>query len=542
MQLTFWTDPLLPKTRLEAWGNDRLVRCFVERPSNFLSMLQIAVLKYATRKALVFEGQHWTYQEVWRSVEHFAQVLHELGIKPQDRVVLFVSNRAEFVLLLFAIQYIGAIAVPVGIREQRPGLTYIMNQCKAKAVAFDLSLAERIPVKADVASLEHRICIDINTSDQLASAAQTIVLPNLLAKQSPMDIPIFVADQFDVAVILYTSGTTGNPKGAMITHANIVHSALHYEYGMRLTEHDASMLAVPASHVTGLIAIIATMVQVGGATLIMREFKAKQFLEFAAQENMTHTLMVPAMYSLCLLDPSFSAEALKHWRIGGYGGAPMPVAVIEQLAKHLPNLDLRNAYGATETTSPVTMIPAGMNDAHLDSVGRVLPCADVRIMNDAGQEVPFGETGELWINGPMVVPGYWDNPEATVQSFTAGYWHSGDLGCMDKEGFVKIFDRKKDMLNRGGFKIYSIEVENCLMGIPGVLEAAIVGKPCPVLGERVHAFIYAPNQSVSQEVVTAYCKKVLADYKVPETVTWLDTPLPRNANGKVMKRRLRLDF
>ncbi len=538
----YWTDPQLPAHRIEAWGNDRLVRCFVERPANFLSMLQTAVSRFPTRKALVFEDQHWTYQEFWSSVEHYAHVLHNLGIQPQDRVVLFVSNRAEFVFLLFAIQYIGAIAVPVGIREQRPGLTYIMNQCKAKAVAFDLSLAERIPVKGDVASLEHRICIDIDTSDQLASSTQTVVLPNLLAKQSRVEIPIFVADQFDVAAILYTSGTTGNPKGAMITHANIVHSALHYQYGMHLTENDSSMLAVPASHVTGLIAIIATMVQVGGATLIMREFKAKQFLGFAAKENMTHTLMVPAMYSLCLFEPSFSADAIKHWRIGGYGGAPMPVAVIEQLAKHLPNLDLRNAYGATETTSPVTLIPAGMNDAHLDSVGRVLPCADVRIMNDAGQEVPFGETGELWINGPMVVPGYWDNPEATAQSFTAGYWHSGDLGCMDEEGFVKIFDRKKDMLNRGGFKIYSVEVENCLMGIPGILEAAIVGKPCPVLGERVHAFIYAPNQSISQDIVTAHCKKALADYKVPETVTWLDAPLPRNANGKVMKRQLRLDF
>ena len=538
----YWTDPQLPAHRIEAWGNDRLVRCFVERPANFLSMLQTAVSRFPTRKALVFEDQHWTYQEFWSSVEHYAHVLHNLGIQPQDRVVLFVSNRAEFVFLLFAIQYIGAIAVPVGIREQRPGLTYIMNQCKAKAVAFDLSLAERIPVKGDVASLEHRICIDIDTSDQLASPTQTVVLPNLLAKQSRVEIPIFVADQFDVAAILYTSGTTGNPKGAMITHANIVHSALHYEYGMRLTEHDASMLAVPASHVTGLIAIIATMVNVGGATLIMREFRAKQFLDFATQENMTHTLMVPAMYSLCLLEPTFSADGLGDWRIGGYGGAPMPVAVIEQLAKYLPNLDLRNAYGATETTSPVTLIPAGMNDAHLDSVGRVLPCADVRIMNDAGQEVPFGETGELWINGPMVVPGYWDNPEATEQSFTAGYWHSGDLGCMDEEGFVKIFDRKKDMLNRGGFKIYSVEVENCLMGIPGVLEAAIVGKPCPVLGERVHAFIYAPNQKISQDIVTVHCKQALADYKVPETITWLETPLPRNANGKVMKRQLRLDF
>ena len=163
----YWTDPQLPAHRIEAWANDRLVRCFVDRPTNFLSMLQTAVSRFPARKALVFQSQHWTYQEVWRLVEHYAEVLHHLEIKPQDRVVLFVSNRAEFVFLLFAIQYLGAIAVPVGIREQRPGLTYIMNQCKAKAVAFDLSLAERIPVKADVASLEHRICIDIDTIDQL---------------------------------------------------------------------------------------------------------------------------------------------------------------------------------------------------------------------------------------------------------------------------------------------------------------------------------------------------------------------------------------
>ena len=538
----YWTDSQLPEHRFEAWGNDRLVRCFTERPSNFLNLLQTAVKLHGNRKALVFDNQRWTYQEVWQSVERYAQVLYDLRIKPQDRVVLFVSNRAEFVFLLFAIQYLGAIAVPVGIREQRPGLTYIMNQCQAKAIAFDASLADRIPLKSDVLSLEHRICIDNDSHNQFAIDTQTVLLPDLLAKTSHIAATAHSADQFDVAVILYTSGTTGNPKGAMITHANIVHSVLHYQYGMRLTEKDASMLAVPASHVTGLIAIIATMVQVGGAILIMREFKAKQFLEFATQEKMTHTLMVPAMYSLCLLEPSFSAQALQSWRIGGYGGAPMPVSVIEQLAKQLPNLDLRNAYGATETTSPVTLIPAGMNDSHLDSVGRVLPCADVRIMNDAGQEVPFGETGELWINGPMVVPGYWDNPEATAQSFTAGYWHSGDLGCMDKDGFVKIFDRKKDMLNRGGFKIYSVEVENCLMGVPGVLEAAIVGKPCPVLGERVHAFIYAPNQPVSQESVIEHCKKTLADYKVPETITWLETPLPRNANGKVMKRQLRQIF
>jgi O-succinylbenzoic acid--CoA ligase len=309
-----------------------------------------------------------------------------------------------------------------------------------------------------------------------------------------------------------------------------------------LTCTDVSALAVPASHVTGLIAIIATMVHVGGSVVVLAEFKAAAFLNTVSEERITHTLMVPAMYNLCLMSPNFQAASLQSWRLGGYGGAPMPVHVIEQLAKELPRLDLRNAYGATETTSPVTLMPAGANRLHADTVGAVLPCGDVRVMDDEGCEVAPGETGELWIAGPMVVPGYWNNHEATAQSFTAGFWHSGDLGSVDAEGFVRIFDRKKDMLNRGGFKIYSVEVEHCLTSIEGVLEAAIVGKPCPVLGERVHAFIYAPNYPADEARVIAHCRAHLADYKVPESLTWLSAPLPRNANGKVLKRQLRSEL
>jgi O-succinylbenzoic acid--CoA ligase len=198
-----------------------------------------------------------------------------------------------------------------------------------------------------------------------------------------------------------------------------------------------------------------------------------------------------------------------------------------------------NCYGATETSSPATMMPAGCTREHADSVGVVLPAADIRVMDDDGRELPPGETGELWIAGPMVVPGYWANPEATAASFTAGYWHSGDLGSIDAQGFVRVFDRKKDMLNRGGFKIYSVEVENTLMGWPGVLEAAVVGKPCPVLGERVHAFVHAPGVAVDAEALRAHCAAQLADYKVPESLTFTDAPLLRNANGKLMKRLLR---
>ena len=245
-----------------------------------------------------------------------------------------------------------------------------------------------------------------------------------------------------------------------------------------------------------------------------------------------HVQAVPDVAGLAQAD-------LSAWRVGGYGGAPMPLSTIDELQQRVPTLMPLNCYGATETTSPATMIPAGRTRDHADSVGVALPAADIRVMDDDGRELPAGQTGELWIAGPMVVPGYWANPEATAASFTAGWWHSGDLGSVDAQGFVRVFDRKKDMLNRGGFKIYSVEVENTLMGWPGVLEAAVVGRPCPVLGERVHAFVHAPAGAVDEAALRAHCAAQLADYKVPESLTFSDTPLPRNANGKLMKRLLR---
>jgi O-succinylbenzoic acid--CoA ligase len=184
-------------------------------------------------------------------------------------------------------------------------------------------------------------------------------------------------------------------------------------------------------------------------------------------------------------------------------------------------------------------MPLGLSAIHNDSVGITLPCAHIRVMNDEGKEVAPGESGELWIGGAMVVPGYWDNPEATARGFAEGCWRSGDLGSIDDKGLVRIFDRIKDMINRGGFKIYSVEVENVLMGLPGVVEAAVVGHPCPVLGERVHAYLYAPGTSQDNEAVRAHCASRLADYKVPEEVFFTDKPLPRNPNGKILKRSLR---
>jgi O-succinylbenzoic acid--CoA ligase len=533
-----WVDHAVPALRREAAG-DRLVRCFAERPPSVHALWANALARRGEHEALIADGRRLTYRAAEAEVGGLAAGLAALGIARSDRVVMLLGNRAEFVLVFFALQRLGAIAVPVGIREQRPGLAYIARQCGAKAIVFDAELAERVPDASDAPALGVRIAAE---SEGHARVSGAMALADVAARGRGTPMPASAAAavrEHDTAVILYTSGTTGNPKGAMLTHFNIAHSVRHYEAAMRLVADDRSALAVPASHVTGLVAVIAAMVHVGGAVVVVREFKAADFVRTLAHERITHTLLVPAMYQLCLMAPSFASADLSAWRIGGYGGAPMPVATIDALAERLPRLVLVNAYGATETASPATVMPMGRTRAHADTVGVALPCADIVVVDDAGREVPPGTIGELWIGGPMVVPGYWDNPQATAASFTAGHWHSGDLGSVDAEGYVRIVDRKKDMLNRGGYKIYSVEVENALMAYPGIVEAAVIGRACPVLGERVHAVVHAPGIGADDVALRAHCRARLADYKVPETVEWSKTPLPRNANGKLMKRLLR---
>lgn len=529
-----WRDYPVPTMCTEPLYGDRHVRCFTPRPSNFFALFARAVAERPNADAVLFEGQRWSYTQANKIVASMAAGFAEQGLKKGERVILFVDNKPEFIWVLLALQWLGCIPVPVGVREQRPGLAYMARQCGASAIVADANLGARVPDAQDAPAL--RLSVAVGSSD--------VVNPNFIAlsaikacRNSPPE-PENV-NETNTAFILYTSGTTGNPKGAMLTHLNVVHSVMHFEACMRLRPDDRSALAVPASHVTGLIAIIAAMLHVGGAIAVVPAFKAERFIELLATERITHTLMVPAMYNLCLMHDSFANANLSAWRVGGFGGAPMPVATIDALAARLPGLVLINAYGATETTSPATMMPMGHTRAHADSVGVPLPAADIRVMDGEGRELPAGESGELWIGGPMVVPGYWANPEATAASFTDGYWHSGDLGSKDAEGYVRVFDRMKDMLNRGGYKVYSVEVENALMAWPGMVEAAVVARPCPVLGERVHAFVHAPGQPQDDAALLAHCAARLADYKVPESLTWSENPLPRNANGKLLKRLLR---
>jgi acyl-CoA synthetase (AMP-forming)/AMP-acid ligase II len=523
-----WSNYPIPDMRLEAHFGDRIIPVFCDRPANVWQMVAEAAAKNPGGEALVAGTRRMTWAEVAEQSAHVAAGLEKLGLKAGDRIAMLLGNRIEFVLTMFGAARLGLVTVVLSTRQQKPEIAYVLADSGAKLIVYEAELTERVPDAADVPDLIHRFPMTATSGLQFSD----------LTEHACEDAPADVSEE-DTCLILYTSGTTGLPKGAMLAHFNIVHSSIVYESCMGLTSADRSIAAVPLAHVTGVIANITTMARCAGALIIVPEFKAADFLQVAARERATQTVMVPAMYNLCLLQADIEACDLSAWRIGGYGGAPMPTATIERLAQKVPGLKLVNAYGATETTSPSTIMPPELTAANLDSVGLPCPGAQILVVDDQGHELPRGTVGEIWIHGGSIIKGYWNNAKATAESFTGGFWHSGDLGSIDAQGFVRVFDRQKDMINRGGHKIYSAEVESVLAAHPDVVESAIIARPCPVLGERVHAVVVTRNPELESHVLRKLCATQLSDYKVPETVELTNEPLPRNANGKVMKKLLR---
>lgn len=517
--------------RRELHYGDRVLACYADRPGNVFAILQEAVARFPEREALVHDARRLTYAQLDREVASVAAGLARLGVGPGDRVAMLLGNGIPFVVVTYAAARLGAVTVPMSIRDQMLGIRHAIANSQAKALIAESAFAALVPPGGDLPDLQARIAVG-------AAVAGFSDYGDLAAASAEPAPPADPGEE-EVATILYTSGTTGTPKGATLNGLGIVHSATNFMRLMALGPEDTTIVVVPMNHVTGLVAGIHTMIRAGGCIVVQREFKTAAFLECAARETMTYSLMVPAMYNLCLHQADLSQYDLAAWRVGGYGGAPMPAATIERLARALPGLGLMNAYGATETTSPATIMPAEYTAARRLSVGRPAPGAEICVMDDNGCEVPPGENGEIWIRGAMVVPGYWRNPEANAREFSAGFWKSGDIGSVDADGFVHVHDRKKDMINRGGHKIYTAMVESTLVAFPGVVEAAVVAKPCPILGERVHAVVCTGPDGVDQAALAAHCAARLADYQCPESYTLNETPLPRNANGKILKRQIK---
>jgi long-chain acyl-CoA synthetase len=338
---------------------------------------------------------------------------------------------------------------------------------------------------------------------------------------------------------MYTSGTTGQPKGAMHFHRGNIGTGMmarefmNYEHG-----RDRLLCIVPLFHVTGLSMNLIGPVFAGIPVVFMRKFNAEEALQLIEKERITVMVSVIAIYWLMLNNRNFDKYDLSSLREILYGGSPAAADVIHQMREKLPGVLLHNGFGMTETHAYDTHLEDKDAISHIESVGQILPLVDMKIVDRMGREVPAGEPGELLIKGSKVARGYWNKPEVNKEAFADGWLHSGDIARIDEDGYVYIMDRIKDMINRGGEKIYSIEVENVLYGNPKVLEAAVFGIPDEVFGEQVKAAVVPkPDQTLTEQEVIDFCAQRLASYKVPKAVIFLDE-LPRNPGGKVVKSRL----
>jgi len=482
-------------------GPDGIKR-YAGLPRNLVQMLRDQVDRQGTAEAVVETGAEnagslrLSYASLWDRAARVAGGLRALGVQRGDRVAIRLGNGVDWVLAFLGAVLADAVVVPVNTRFTEEEAGYVVTDSGARHV--------------------------FRPGDALPDGDPLVVDD---------------AEPGGPAAIFYTSGTTGFPKGAVTTHENFLSNA---ETCRRILSVDPAgsrtLISVPLFHVTGCNSQLLVALYVGGTAVIMPVFEVGAFLRAISEERIDTLVTVPAIYWLAINQPAFAETDISRVRSVAYGGAPIAPDLVARLAKAFPGARLGNGFGLTETSSVSTFLPHEFV-AHADSVGFPAPVVDLRL----DQVGPDG-TGELLIRGQNIVSGYWNKPEATADTFTGGWLHSGDLARIDDEGLVYVVDRAKDMINRGGENVYCVEVENALAGAPGVYEAAVLGVPDEMMGEKVGAVIVPmPGTSFDIPAVIGYLGEHIADFKVPQYVAVSGTPLPRNPGGKLLKRRLRED-
>jgi long-chain acyl-CoA synthetase len=472
-----------------------------DRPESLVHMLRLSVERDAGATALVeVGGPSATYGELWDRAARVAGGLGAAGVGRGDRVAIRLHNGIDWVLAFFAIEMLGAAAVPVNTRFTEQEAAYVVEDSGASYV-FEQGRALPDGEEAVVEDL------------------------------SPEDL----------AAIFYTSGTTGFPKGAMTSHANFTTNS---ENAFRCLFTDRSegpgistLVSVPLFHVTGCNSQLIPMLEVGGRVEILSgPLDFEGFFTAVGSHGVNQLVSVPAIYHAVINNPAFAQLDVSGVRWVSYGGAPIAESLVERIKAAFPNARVGNGFGLTETSSLTSFLPDEEAAEHADSVGFAMPVVDLALHDpDAESGV-----GELLVRGPNVVQGYWNKPEATAETFVDGWLHTGDVARIDDDGLLYIVDRKKDMINRGGENVYSIEVENVLAGAPGVGEAAVVAVPDEMMGEKVGAVIVpAAGGEVDVGAVIEHCRVHLADFKVPQYVAVREDALPRNPGGKLLKARLR---
>ncbi len=485
------------------------------------------------KTAILFQDRAITYAELDREIDQAAAGFAALGIRPGDRVGVLVHNVPHFVYAYQGLARAGAVTIPLNTMYTADEVSYILADADARAVVVSGPFAGTVEGLRDTLHmLEHVI---------VAGAAAPIgaMTWEQMVGRGAGEPPAIDPSDDELAVLAYTSGTTGKPKGAMLTHANLIANLDQMAKVPMLAagEDDVVLLALPLFHIYALNVILGLTMRAGASAVLMERFDAVGSLDNVERHGVTVLFGAPPMFIAWLNTPGVERYDLSKVRVAVSGAAPLPAAVLEDFRRKL-GITIWEGYGLTETAPGVTSNAMG-EEAKPGSIGRSLPGVEVRIIDGSGDDVEEGDPGEIIVRGPNVFRGYWRQEEATAEVLRDGWLHTGDVGYLDADGYIFLVDRVKDLIIVSGFNVYPREVEDALFRYPKVADAAVVGTPHHYTGEAVKAFVVLkPGESATEEEIVEFCKRSLARFKCPQVVEFVKE-LPHLPTGKVLRRMLR---
>ncbi len=511
---------------------------------NTTDFLNIATAICPDKDAIVFEDKRYTFSQLNERVNRLANGLLKLGVKKGDRVSLLQVNCNQCVETYFAVAKTGAIYLPLNFRTKEKELAYMLNTAEAETIIIgDRYIPLIKSIQPQVKSLKNLISIEKKYDDMLYYED--------IIKSSPADEVVADIDEADTTMLMYTAGTTGFPKGVMLSHTSFSTYVLENVTPADPTSDESNILTVPLYHVAGIQAMMAAIY--GGRTLVMeRQFEPEEWMTLVEREKANRAMMVPTMLKQLLDHPNFKKHDLSSLRVITYGAAPMPLPVIRKALEEFPGVAFINAFGQTETASTITAL--GPEDhvltgteeekekklKRLASIGKPMADVEMKVVDDDGQTLGTGEVGEILARGPRVMSGYWKDEEKTKKTIDKDGWvHTGDVGYVDEDGYYFLSGRSSDMIIRAGENISPEEIENVIREHPKVEDVAVIGVPDETWGEEPRAVVIPKKGTKpTEEEIMEYCRQNLASFKRPRSVIFVDD-LPRNPMGKLVKKDIR---
>ncbi len=502
---------------------------------NLLKKIYQINMESPEKEALIFSDTMYTYRELWEKALSLASGLREMGLIEGGRVLLVLSNCPEFVIAYYGIIAAGGIVVPVNPTYTSKEMGFILADADPFAIITNPDLAPVVKAALSERKMSLRPLILVGNSKK--GEESDISFDNLLESGPLKDLDLD-QDSEKVIELLYTSGTTGAPKGAMLTHRNLYSNTETFAIETEMSPADRALLVAPAYHAAAQTCVMNNALFAGGTLVIQQGWQgAAAVLESFQKDKINFFFGPPTMYTFIVNEPDFKQYDVSSLRLAFTGAASLPAEIFKRF-KELFGFEIMEGYGLSET-SPVNTTNPYRGLKKTGSIGKAISGVDVKIFNEKDEELPLGEIGEIVVKGPNVMKGYFNNEEDTAYVMRGGWFHTGDLAYMDDDGYVFIVDRKKDLIIRGGMNVFPREVEEAIYTHPDVLEVAVIGVEDEVMGEEAKAFI-VPKENVELDIenVKEHCRKSLAKYKIPKYFKTLQQ-LPKTTTGKILKRELR---